>query len=95
MKFLRRPEAWVFVILLTSYAYFWQGRDWNAASRLMLTYALVDRGTLSIDGLDDQTRDIARYRGALLQRQDARLLACWRSPLTRSPRRRSACPTTP
>ena len=29
----------------------------------MLTYALVDRGTLSIDGLDDQTRDIACYRG--------------------------------
>ena len=63
MSFLRRPEPWVFVILLTSYAYFWQARDWNVASRLMLTYALVDRGTLSIDGLDDQTRDIARYQG--------------------------------
>ena len=63
MSFLRRPEPWVFVILLASYAYFWQGRDWNVASRLMLTYALVDRGTLSIDGLDDQTRDIARYEG--------------------------------
>ena len=63
MKFLRRPEPWVFVILMVSYAYFWQSRDWNAASRLMLTYALVDRGTLSIDGLDDQTRDIARYQG--------------------------------
>ena len=59
----RRPEVWVFVILLASYAYFWQGRDWNVASRLMLTYALVDRGTLSIDGLDDQTHDIALYRG--------------------------------
>jgi hypothetical protein len=63
MRGLRRPEVWVFVILLASYAYFWHGRDWNAASRLMLTYALVDRGTLSIDGLDEQTRDIARYRG--------------------------------
>jgi hypothetical protein len=63
LRFVRRPEPWVFVILLASYAYFWQARDWNAASRLMLTYALVDRGTLSIDGLDDQTRDIARYRG--------------------------------
>lgn len=59
----RCPEGWVFVILLTSYAYFWQGRDWNSASRLMLTYSLVDRGSLSIDGLDDQTHDIARYRG--------------------------------
>ncbi|WP_435007098.1 hypothetical protein P12x_004485 [Tundrisphaera lichenicola] len=63
MTFLRRPEPWVFVILLASYSYVWHGRDWNVASRLMLTYALVDRGTLSIDGLDDQTRDIARYRG--------------------------------
>jgi hypothetical protein len=61
LKTLRRPEGWVFVILLASYAYFWQGRDWNSASRLMLTYALVDRGTLSIDGLDDQTHDIALY----------------------------------
>jgi len=63
MRILRRPEVWVFVILWSSYAYFWQTRDWNSASRLMLTYAVVDRGTLSIDGLDDQTRDIARYRG--------------------------------
>jgi hypothetical protein len=62
LKPLRRPELWVFVILLASYSYFWQTRDWNTASRLMLTYALVDRGTLSIDGLDRQTGDIARYR---------------------------------
>jgi hypothetical protein len=63
LRFLRRPEGWVFVILLASYAYFWQGRDWNVSSRLMLTYALVDRGTLSIDGLEDQTRDRAKYDG--------------------------------
>jgi hypothetical protein len=60
---LRRPEAWTFFILLASYAWFWHGRDWNSASRLMLTYAIVDRGTIVIDGLDDQTRDIAVYRG--------------------------------
>jgi hypothetical protein len=63
VRFIRRPEPWVFVILFGSYAYFWQSRDWNAASRLMLTYALVDRGTLSIDGLNDQTGDLARYEG--------------------------------
>jgi hypothetical protein len=63
LRFLRRPEPWVFALLLASDSYFWQARDWNVASRLMLTYALVDRGTLTIDGLDDQTRDIARYRG--------------------------------
>src|SRR5207244_685898 len=35
-------------------AYFWQSRDWNAATRLMLTYSLVDRHQLSIDGLEGQ-----------------------------------------
>jgi hypothetical protein len=49
----------VFVILLGSYAYFWHTRDWNSASRLMLTYAIVDRGTISLDGLKNQTGDIA------------------------------------
>ena len=63
MRYLRRPEVWVFLILFPSYAFFWQARDWNISSRLMLTYALVDRGTLSIDGLNEQTRDIARYKG--------------------------------
>ena len=58
----QQPSVWVFAILWASSAYLWQGRDWNSASRLMLTYALVDRGTFSIDGLNDQTRDIARYQ---------------------------------
>jgi hypothetical protein len=60
---LRRPEVWVFAILLASYAYFWQSRDWNSASRLMLTYALVDRGTVELNGLEDQTHDRAFLRG--------------------------------
>ena len=63
MSWHRRPELGVFLILWASYAYCWQGRDWNSASRLMLTYAIVDRGTLWIDGLADQTRDLARYEG--------------------------------
>lgn len=63
MSLARRPEAWVFVILLASYAYFWHSRDWNTASRLMLSYALVDHGTVCIDGLDDQTGDKAWFRG--------------------------------
>jgi hypothetical protein len=58
------PAAlWVFGILLASYAYFWHGRDWNSASRLMLTYAMVDRGTIVLDGLQDQTGDKARFQG--------------------------------
>ena len=59
----RRAEISVFLILLGSYAYFWQARDWNCASRLMLTYALVDRGTVSIDGLEDHTHDRAKLHG--------------------------------
>ncbi len=60
---LRRPGPWVFAILLGSYAFFWHARDWNTASRLMLTYALVDRGTIRIDGLERQTGDLAYFRG--------------------------------
>ncbi len=56
-------QCWVFVILMTSYAFFWHSRDWNTASRLMLTYAVVDRGTVCLDGLDRQTGDIAKLRG--------------------------------
>ena len=63
MKIARHPAAWTFVILLASYAFFWHGRDWNSASRMMLTYAMVDRGTLSIDGLETQTGDLARRDG--------------------------------
>src|SRR5262249_51707147 len=38
-------------------------RVWNTASRLMLTYALVDRGTVAITGLEQQTGDKARFQG--------------------------------
>ena len=58
-----RARLGVFLLLLASYAFFWHSRDWNTASRLMLTYALVDRGSLSIDGLQDQTGDRAFFRG--------------------------------
>jgi hypothetical protein len=66
---MRRLHRWagiewgVALILLGSYAYFWHSRDWNTASRLMLTYAVVDRGTVVLDGLDTQTGDIARFHG--------------------------------
>jgi len=63
VRVMRTAGFWVFVILLGSYTFFWQARDWNTASRLMLTYALVDRGTVVIDGLDDQTGDKAFFCG--------------------------------
>jgi hypothetical protein len=56
------PALGVFVILLGSYAFFWHSRDWNTASRLMLTYALVDRGTVAITGLQHQTGDLAWFQ---------------------------------
>ena len=59
----RRPEACVFLILMMSYAYFWHRCDWNTASRLMLTYSIVDRGTVAITGLEQQTNDRARFEG--------------------------------
>jgi hypothetical protein len=58
-----RTYLGVFAILMGSYAYFWHSRDWNTASRLMLTYAIVDHGRLSIDGLENQTGDRAYFRG--------------------------------
>lgn len=56
----RRAAGIVFVTLWLSSAYFWHARDWNVSSRLMLTYALADRGTVRINGLEDHTGDRAR-----------------------------------
>jgi hypothetical protein len=58
-----RSSLGVFVTLLASYAFFWHSRDWNTASRLMLTYAVVDRGTVTITGLDRHTNDKAFFQG--------------------------------
>jgi len=47
-----RVQCGVAAILLFSFAFFWHSRDWNTASRLILTYAIVDEGTVCLDGLD-------------------------------------------
>ena len=60
---MKRASVGVFLISLASSSYYWQARDWNAASRLMLTYAIGDRSTITIDGLEDQTGDKARSHG--------------------------------
>jgi hypothetical protein len=59
----RAAAAWVFLILLGSFAFFWHSRDWNTGTRLMLTYALGDRATIALDGLEGQTNDRAVFRG--------------------------------
>jgi hypothetical protein len=55
----------LFLTVWGTCAYFWQSRDWNNASRLMLTYALVDRGTLHIDGLQMHAGDMRLRTGDL------------------------------
>ncbi|MBI3463804.1 MAG: hypothetical protein HY000_12220, partial [Planctomycetes bacterium] len=59
----RGLQLLVFLTLWGTYAYFWQSRDWNTAGRLMLTYALVDRGTLRLDGLEVHAADLRRKMG--------------------------------
>jgi len=59
----RWPEIVVFVVVFLACGVWWHSRDWNTASRLMLTYALVDRGTVRIDGLENQTGDRAWFKG--------------------------------
>ncbi len=48
-----------FIVVWLASGWYWQSRDWNVASRLMLVYALGDRGTITIDGLQRQTGDLA------------------------------------
>ncbi len=63
MKRIDPASLGVFLILMGSYAYFWQTRDWNISSRLMLTYSMVDRGTVELTGLHQHTLDLAQYQG--------------------------------
>lgn len=49
----------VFLAVWITSGWYWHSRDWNTASRLMLVYALGDRGTIAIDGLHRQTGDLA------------------------------------
>ena len=51
---LRKPACWVFLILLGSYAFFWHSRDWNTASRLMLTYSWSTAARSSSPGWIDK-----------------------------------------
>lgn len=57
---VRRAACGVFAIVWLSCGWFWHSRDWNTASRLVLTYAIAERGTVRIDGLEQQTGDRAK-----------------------------------
>jgi hypothetical protein len=58
---LGRPEAALFAVAFTAYAYFYQGGGWNAAVRFDLVRAIVEQGTVRIDGYEKNTGDLA-YR---------------------------------
>jgi hypothetical protein len=49
--------------LLVSYAYFYQGEDWNQNSRFDLTRAIVEQQTLRIDAYQENTGDKAFWAG--------------------------------
>ncbi|HEY7510179.1 MAG TPA: hypothetical protein VIG50_08000 [Vicinamibacteria bacterium] len=57
----RAPETALFALALTAYAYFFQGGGWNAAVRFDLVRAVVEQGTVRIDGYEKNTGDLA-YR---------------------------------
>src|ERR687887_1902936 len=51
------------VVLLGSYAYFYQGGGWNQNSRFDLSRALVEQATVRIDDYADNTGDKAVFEG--------------------------------
>jgi hypothetical protein len=61
MRVLARPEVALFALPFITYAYFFQGGGWNAAVRFDLVRAIVEQGTVRIDGYETNTGDLA-YR---------------------------------
>jgi hypothetical protein len=59
----RRIAAALGVLLFVSYAYFFQGGGWNPNSRLDLTRAVAERGTVTIDDYVANTGDWAQHGG--------------------------------
>jgi hypothetical protein len=60
----RRVEWLLFLILVIAFSYFFpRWADWSQNSRLDLTLAIVDKGTLSIDDYYTNTGDYALFEG--------------------------------
>jgi hypothetical protein len=59
VRVLGRPEAALFALAFTTYAYFFQGGGWNAAVRFDLVRSIVEHGTVRIDGYERNTGDLA------------------------------------
>ena len=57
------PRTALFVLLFTSYAYFYQAGGWNQNSRFDLVRAITNERTLSIDPFQHSTGDKAFFEG--------------------------------
>ena len=63
MAIVSRRSAVIALVLLVSYAYFYQAGGWNANSRFDLVRAIVEQGTVVIDAYHTNTGDKSRYNG--------------------------------
>jgi len=60
----RGSDPWILgILLLVSYAYFYEAGGWNQNSRFALVRAIVEHGSLRIDPYQDTTGDRALWRG--------------------------------
>jgi len=62
-RLIGRPEAALFVLVFSAYAYFYQAGGWNQNSRFDLVRAIVEDGSSSIDRFRRNTGDLARRDG--------------------------------
>src|SRR5437588_2781586 len=53
----RQSALALFLLCFGTYAWFYQGGGWNQNSRFDLTRAIVERGTVRIDGYEQNTGD--------------------------------------
>ena len=65
-RWLSTRELWLFLLLFFSYAYFFpRWADWNQNSRINLTLALIDQGSIAIDDYYHNTGDYAVFNGRI------------------------------
>ncbi len=58
-RWVRRPEAALFVLVLGAYSYFYQAGGWNQNSRFDLTRAIVEQRSLILDSYAYNTGDLS------------------------------------
>jgi hypothetical protein len=63
-RWMHRPEAALFALVLGAYSYFYQAGGWNQNSRFDLTRAIVEQRTLILDSYAYNTGDLS-CRGPL------------------------------